>query len=233
VTVGADAVLGARCLLHPGARVGERVRLGDRVIVHHNASIGADGFSFVTPEPGSIETARASGEITARNTQIVRIPSLGDVEIGDDVEIGASSAIDRAMLGTTRVGRGTKIDNQVQIGHNTVIGENCLIAGQVGISGSCRIGNRVVFAGQAGVADHATIGDDAILMAGSKIHGHVAPAAIMVGYPAVSRKEFVAQLRSISRLKWKTGDFARLEARIVEIEQRLAADREDTERGTE
>ncbi len=222
VSVGADAVIGAHCRLHPGARVGERVRIGDRVIVQSNASIGADGFSYATPEPGSIESARAEGRITAQNTAIARIASLGTVEIGDDVEIGANTAIDRAALGTTQIGSGTKIDNLVQIAHNTIIGQNCLIAAQVGISGSCRIGNRVVLAGQVGIADHVTIGDDAIIMAGSGVGRDVPSGAIMLGYPAVPRKEFFAQLTEIRRLKRSHQGLSALEARVAAVEKRLA-----------
>jgi len=221
-TIGAEAVLGPECRIHAGARIGERVRLGARVIVQHNASIGADGFSYATPEPGSIESARSGGRIAALNSEIARIASLGTVEIGDEVEIGACTAIDRATLGATRVGRGTKIDNLVQVAHNCTIGENCLIAAQVGISGSCRIGNRVVLAGQVGIADHVTIGDDAIIMAGSGVGRDIPSGAIMLGYPAVPREAFFEQLTEIRRLKRRGESLAALQARLAEIERRLA-----------
>src|SRR3546814_16433150 len=116
--------------------------------------------SNATPEPGSVETARATGRVEAHNTAIARIPSLGTVALGDDVEIGAGSTIDRGTIAATTVGRGTKIDNLVLIGHNVTIGENCLICGNVGLSGSTRIGDRVVLAGGVGSSDHASIGDD-------------------------------------------------------------------------
>src|SRR3546814_8918202 len=123
-TVGAEARIGADCLIHPGARIGERVVVGDRVIIHHNASIGADGFSFVTPEPGSVETAKASGRVEATNTALVRINSIGTVILGDDVEVGACTAIDRGTVSATRIGNNTKIDDLVMIGHNCIVGEN-------------------------------------------------------------------------------------------------------------
>ncbi len=128
VTVGADAAIGAQCLLHSGVRIGHGCRLGDRVIVHANAVIGADGFSFA-PDLMSASAFTAGVKVT-------RVHSLGNVEIGDDVEIGACTTIDRATLESTRIGRGSKIDDHVHIGHNVVIGESCILCGMVGISGS-------------------------------------------------------------------------------------------------
>jgi UDP-3-O-[3-hydroxymyristoyl] glucosamine N-acyltransferase len=214
VTIGAGAVLGEACLIHAGARIGERVTLGRRVILQPNASIGADGFSYVTPEPGSIEAARAGAAGSARNERIVRLPSIGTVVLEDDVEIGAGSTVDRGTLDATRIGEGTKIDNLVLIGHNTTIGRNCLIAGQVGISGSCRIGDRVVLAGQVGVADHIVIGDDAIVMAGSGIGRHVEAGAVVLGYPAVPKDEFMTNFLFVRRLR-------RMAQRLEEIEKKI------------
>ena len=114
-----------------------------------------------------METAKRTGKVEATNVALVRMHANGTVVIGDDVEIGAGSTVDRATLGATIIGRGTKIDNLVHIGHNCRIGENCLFAGQTGISGSVEIGDRVVLAGRVGIADHLTIGDDAIVLAGS------------------------------------------------------------------
>ncbi|WP_119462462.1 UDP-3-O-(3-hydroxymyristoyl)glucosamine N-acyltransferase [Rhodospirillaceae bacterium SYSU D60014] len=219
VTIGADARIGQNCRLHSGARIGERVVLGDRVILQHNASIGADGFSYATPEAGSIDTVRATGRVEAQNTRIVRINSVGTVILEDDVEVGANAAIDRGTLGVTTVRRGTKIDNLVQIGHNTTIGENCLIAGLVGISGSCRIGDRVVLAGQAGVADHITIGDDAIALAGSGIARDVAPRSVVVGSPAMPKNETFEQIAYVKRLKRMFRDLMNLTQRVDRIEK--------------
>jgi UDP-3-O-[3-hydroxymyristoyl] glucosamine N-acyltransferase len=214
VTIGAGAVLGEGCLIHPGARIGERVTLGRRVILQPNACIGADGFSYVTEEPGSIEAARAGAAGSARNDRIVRLDSIGTVVLEDDVEIGAGSTVDRGTLEATRVGRGTKIDNLVQIGHNTTIGCNCLIAGHVGISGSCRIGDRVVLAGKVGVADHVRIDDDAIVMAGSGILQRVAAGAVVMGYPAVPKYEFWTNFLFVRRLK-------KMAQRLQDIEKKI------------
>ncbi len=197
-TVGAGARIGAGCLLHPGVRIGERVVLGDRVIVHHNASLGADGFSFVAETASGYETARGDSVETPM-APLRRIGSIGTVLIGDDVEIGANSTIDRSNIGTTVIGRGTKIDNLVQVGHNVRIGEHCLISGQAGIAGSCRIGNRVVIGGQAGIADHVTIGDDAVVGAGSGVGRNVAPGSIVMGMPALPRSQWHRRLMAAGR----------------------------------
>ena len=203
VTVGADAVLGQSCLVHPGARIGERVVIGDRAIIHHNASIGADGFSFVTPAPGSVEAAKASGDIRSTNDQIVRINSIGTVILGDDVEVGACTAIDRGTVSATRVGRNTKIDDLVMIGHNCVIGENCMLCGQVGIAGSSTIEDRVVLGGRAGVGDHITIGSDSVIAGGTLIGQSVQPKSLIMGYPPLPKNEafeMALNLRRIGRI---------------------------------
>ncbi|MET4698589.1 UDP-3-O-[3-hydroxymyristoyl] glucosamine N-acyltransferase [Constrictibacter sp. MBR-5] len=198
VSIGADARIGTDCLLYPGVRVGERVVVGDRVILHHNVSLGADGFSFVSAEPAGYEIARGDTVDTPMR-DIRRIGSIGTVVIGDDVEIGANSAVDRANIGATVIGRGTKIDNQVQVGHNARIGEDCLISGQAGISGSVRIGNRVVIAGQAGIADHVTIGDDAVVGGSSGVGRDVPAGRIVMGTPAVSRSLWRTRLLAVGR----------------------------------
>jgi UDP-3-O-[3-hydroxymyristoyl] glucosamine N-acyltransferase len=221
VTVGAGAVVGAECLVHSGARIGERCVLGQRVIVQPNAMIGADGFGFVTPEKGSIESAKETGgRVEAQNTAIVRINSIGNVVIGDDVEIGAGTCIDRGTLGATRIGRGTKIDNLVQIGHNCTIGENCLIAGQTGISGSVTVGNRVTLAGGVGVADHVTIGDDAIVMARSGVGVHVPPREVWGGYPAMPRDEAAKVFMNSRRLPRVLRDLEELKTRLARLEKK-------------
>lgn len=202
VTIGAHVTIGEGCLFHAGTRIGDRVMIGNRVITQFNASIGSDGFSFVTPEQGSIESAKASGgTIEAENTDIVRINSIGTVMIADDVEVGANACIDRSTLGATRIGKNTKIDNLVQIGHNNAVGENCLIVSQVGIAGSCKIEDRVVLAGQVGIADHLTIGHDAILMAKAGVIGDIPPKTIAGGQPAVPRRELLETLIYATKVK--------------------------------
>jgi UDP-3-O-[3-hydroxymyristoyl] glucosamine N-acyltransferase len=212
VTVGADVVIGRDCLIHPGARIGDRVVIGDRVILQHNVSLGADGFSYAGPAPGERTAEQEIGDL-------VRINSLGTVILGDDVEVGANSAIDRATLAATRIGRNTKIDNLVQIGHNVSIGENCLICGMTGISGSVHIGDRVILAGAVGVADHVTIGSDAMIAAGSKLFSDVPAKGEMYGYPAVPRKRAFEQIKYLARARALFTEFGELKKRIAGIEQ--------------
>lgn len=213
-SVGARARLGARCRIHAGARIGDRVVLGEGVIVQFNAAIGGDGFSYVTPEPGSVETARATGRIAATNERILRINSLGTVILGDGVEVGACSAIDRATVSATRVGRDTKIDNLVTVGHNVVIGESCLLCGQVGIAGSATIGDRVVLAGKVGVADHVSIGDDTVVMARAGVTRNVPPRSLLYGMPAQPRERAFEELALIRRLKGLFRDVAALKEAV-------------------
>lgn len=219
VTLGAGVRVGRDGLFHPGVRVGDRCRLGDRVILHHNASIGADGFSFITPAPGSVESAKLSGRVEATNVELRRINSLGAVTIGDDVEIGANTAIDRGTLADTRIGRGTKIDDLVLIGHNVQVGESCMLCGHVGIAGSAIIGDRVVLAGRVGVADHVRIGDDAVVGAGSGVGSNVAPKTVVLGYPAQPRERAMAQFMMLGRLKTLFQDVAGLKAQVKAIVQ--------------
>jgi UDP-3-O-[3-hydroxymyristoyl] glucosamine N-acyltransferase len=183
--IGEGAVLGARCVVHSGAIVGRDCRigddvvlypgvvlyddivLGDRVIVHANTVLGADGFGY-----------------RFVNGRHVKVPQLGNVEIGDDVEIGACSTIDRGTFEATRIGAGTKIDNLVMVAHNCRIGKHNLLVSQVGLAGSCSTGNYVIFAGQVGVADHVNIGDGAVIGAGSGVPSNVAAGERLFGYPA-------------------------------------------------
>lgn len=200
VSIGAEAVIGAGALLHAGARIGDRVRIGERFVAQPGAVVGADGFSYVTPTPGHVEEARASGILSAAQDPYVRINSLGAVVLGDDVEIGANSCIDRGTIADTTVGNGTKIDNLVQIGHNVRIGHTCLICGQAGVAGSTVIGDRVVIGGKASIADHLRIGSDVVITGNSGVASHVADGRIMMGYPAVRMDQNVEMYKALRRL---------------------------------
>ena len=219
VSVGPNAHVGDDALIYSGARIGHATQIGARVIIHFNAAIGADGFSFVTPHMGSVEVAKAGtgGTVTAANTALIRIASLAPVIIGDDVEIGANSCIDRGTVASTRIGSGTKIDNQVQIGHNVAVGDNCMLCGRVGIAGSAHIGNRVVLGGGVGVADHVQIGDDAIVMAMSGVAGNVPAKSIVGGLPAMPRETVMENLFNLGRLKRLFKKVDELAARVDTI----------------
>jgi UDP-3-O-[3-hydroxymyristoyl] glucosamine N-acyltransferase len=208
VTIGADVAIGAGGLLHPGVRIGHGCRIGDRVIVHANAVIGADGFSFA---PDLMSAAAFSAGVT-----VTRVHSLGNVEIGDDVEIGACTTIDRATLESTRIGRGSKIDDHVHIGHNVTIGESCILCGMVGISGSVTIGDRVRLGGGVGVGDHVRIGDQAVIAAGSGVGTDVPAEAFFSGYPAQPHQRSAEQYLYLRRQK-------RLHDRVEAMASRLDA----------
>ena len=201
VTIAEEAVIGADALLQTGVKIGARVRIGDRFIAQPGAVIGADGFSFVTPTPGNVEQARAEGVIGAKAQEsYVRINSLGSVVIGDDVEVGANSCVDRGTIADTLVGDGSKIDNLVQIGHNVKVGRTCLICGHVAVGGSTVIGDRVVLGGKAAVADHLTIGANSVITGNSGVASNVPPNRIMMGYPAVPMEANVEMYKALRRL---------------------------------
>jgi UDP-3-O-[3-hydroxymyristoyl] glucosamine N-acyltransferase len=179
--------------------------------VQPNAVVGSDGFSFIP--------VRSPDGSRGPDVKPVRIHSVGTVIIGDDVEIGAGTTIDRATLRATRIGSGTKIDNLVQIGHNVTIGENCIICGNVGISGSATIGDRVILGGASGVADHVTVGRDAVVGAMSGVTRDVAPEEIMFGTPAVARPLFIERHMQIGRLKTLRNQVQELSDRLQALEK--------------
>lgn len=217
VSIAEGATVGDDALIAQGARIGARVTIGDRFICQPGAVIGSDGFSFVTPEKSGVEEIR---ETLSQRSEIheqawTRIHSLGAVTIGDDVEIGANCTIDRGTIRDTTIGRGTKLDNQVHIGHNVQVGEDTLLCGQVGIAGSSRIGNRVVLAGQVGVNDNIFVGDDVIAGGGTKIFTNAPKGRVLLGYPAVKMETHVEIQKALRRLP-------RLGPRVAALESVIA-----------
>lgn len=202
VTISEDVVIGADVLLHPGVRICARVRIGDRFIAQPGAVVGGDGFSFVTPEKSGVERARETlgdqGEIADQHW--VRIHSLGAVSIGDDVEVGANSSIDRGTIRDTIIGDGTKIDSLVQIGHNTRTGRDCLICGLAGTAGSVTLGDRVVLGGRTGIADNLKVGNDVITGGGTKVASNIPDGRVMWGYPAVKMETYIESYKALRRL---------------------------------
>jgi UDP-3-O-[3-hydroxymyristoyl] glucosamine N-acyltransferase len=221
--IGNGANIGSKCFFHPNVNIGDRVKVGNDVILHHGVSLGADGFSFVTENPNNIEQARKDGEIRDNDVEqvIFKIPSIGSVVIGNNVEIGANTAIDRGTIENTTIGDNTKIDDLVMIGHNCKVGKGCMIVSQVGIAGSCVIGDRVVIAGQAGLADHISIGDDTIIAAKAGVTKSFPAKSIVVGAPAVPRKEFIKQLKIMKDAGDLIAKFKKYEPLLKSFEDNL------------
>lgn len=226
--IGAGTVIGPQCYIGTGARIGQmslvregvkigaRVTTGDRFIAQPGAAIGGDGFSFVTAETSGVENVRETlgdrGEAQAQTW--TRIHSLGGVQIGDDVEIGANTTIDCGTIRSTRIGRGTKIDNLVMIGHNVEIGEDCLLCGQVGIAGSARIGNNVVMGGKTGISDNIFVGDNVITGGGTIVLANIPAGRVMLGYPAMKMETTMEVFKGFRRLKRLFTDVAELKKTV-------------------
>jgi UDP-3-O-[3-hydroxymyristoyl] glucosamine N-acyltransferase len=221
VVIDAEASLGAACTIHAGVFIGRGTKVGDdcviwpnavvrdgciignRVTIHPNAVIGGDGLGFYFDE--------------GRHH---KVPHIGGVIVGDDTEIGACTCIDRAKFGYTIIGKGTKIDNLVQLAHNVRVGEHCIFAGQCGISGSVRIGDYCIFGGGAGVLDNITIGDGARFAGGTTVATKDIPAGAMVsGFPAQDHREELRERASVRRLPALAEQVKDLKARVERLEE--------------
>ena len=203
VFIGAGSKIGDDCLLYPNVTVRERSQIGHRVIIHSGTVVGSDGFGYIQ-DKGVHE----------------KMPQIGYVVIEDDVEIGANAAIDRATFGQTVIGKGTKIDNLVQIAHNVTIGEHSLIVAQAGIAGSSTLGHHTTLAGQAGVSDHVTIGDQVIVTAQTGVPRDVPPQQVVSGTPAMPHKLWLRASQTLQRLP-------EMYQRLRDLEKRLRALEED------
>ena len=213
-SIAEGARIGADALLMQGVRIGPRVTIGDRFIAQPGAVIGADGMSFVTPEKSTVESVRESvGQAEITQQSWARIHSLGSVSIGDDVEIGANTCIDRGTVRDTAVGDGTKIDNLVHLAHNVVVGRDCLFAAQVGVAGSTTIGDRVVFGGKVGVGDNLSVGDDVVAGGASVILSNVPAGRAVLGYPAMKMETHIEAYKGLRRLP-RLAQVARLQKAV-------------------
>jgi UDP-3-O-[3-hydroxymyristoyl] glucosamine N-acyltransferase len=183
VVIGAGARVGVSCMLHPRAYVADRCIVGDRVVLQAQAIIGSDGFGWAFLE-GTLQ----------------KIPQIGIVTLGDDVEVGANTCIDRAQTGVTSIGNGTKIDNLCQIGHNCRIGQHCAIAAFAGLAGTTAIGDYVQVGGQAGFAGHLTVGSGAKIAARAEVWGDIAAGATVSGVPARAHWQNLRVQASVRRL---------------------------------
>ena len=224
--ISEDVKIGSQALVLQGVKIGARVVVGDRFIAQPGAVIGADGFSFVTPEKSGVEEIRETlgTRETIKEQSWTRIHSLGTVVIGDDVEIGANAAIDRGTVRATSIGSGTKLDNLVHIGHNVQVGRDCLLCGQVGIAGSARIGDRVVLGGQCGVNDNIFVGDDVIAGGATKIFTNAPAGRVLLGYPAIKMETHVEAWKNIRRLPRLFAQVAELRETVTLYAQKKATE---------
>lgn len=184
VTILDECTIGENTTIWSGTVVRERCHIGSHCIIHPNATIGADGFGF--------RPCKVNG--------LVKIPQIGNVIIGNGVEIGANTCVDRGKFSSTIVGDGCKIDNLVQIGHNSKLGKFCIMAGNSGLAGSVTLGNGVIIGGSASIKDHTNIGDGAVIGAGSGVIGDVPAGKTMLGYPAVEARDALKQWATIKRM---------------------------------
>jgi UDP-3-O-[3-hydroxymyristoyl] glucosamine N-acyltransferase len=205
VYVGAGSAIGDDCELFPQVSLRERVTLGQRVIVHNGAVIGSDGFGYAKDAAG----------------HYAKIPQVGTVVVEDDVEIGANATIDRASIGVTRIGAGTKIDNLVQVAHSCTIGRDVILSAQVGLAGSTVLEDRVTLAGQVGVAGHLTIGHDTILTAQSGVPNSVPANVLYSGYPAIPNRDWLKASVLFAKLPDLRKQLTALERRLAALEEQL------------
>jgi UDP-3-O-[3-hydroxymyristoyl] glucosamine N-acyltransferase len=205
--IGMQSQIGADCILYPNVVVYHQCILGNNVILHSGVVIGSDGFGFAPKPDGTYE----------------KIPQLGIVVIEDDVEIGANTTVDRAVMGDTHIHRGVKIDNLVQIAHNVVIGEDTVIAAQTGISGSTKIGKHCMIGGQVGLTGHIEIADYTIIMAQSGVHDNIKePGKSYFGTPVDEARKAQRAYIAIKMLPDMLREFTSLKKKVDDLEQRLA-----------
>jgi len=209
VTLGPGVSIGEDAVLHPSVTVYDGCVIGARSVIHAGTVVGSDGFGYAQ-----------EGE------EHIKIPQLGNVVIEEDVEIGANVTVDRATFGSTRIRKGTKIDNLVQVGHNCDVGENSILVAQVGLSGSVRLGRGVVFAGQSGVVGHVSIGDGSRIGAKSAVTGDLPPGSFVIGYPARDHAEWKKTQAVLARLPEMRRRLSRLEKRLESLS--LSPNRKET-----
>jgi UDP-3-O-[3-hydroxymyristoyl] glucosamine N-acyltransferase len=204
VTIYKGAKIGDGCTIHSGVSVRENCEIGDNCIIHNNTTIGSDGFGYAKDE----------------EKRWLKIPQTGRVVIEDDVEIGANTAIDCASVGETRIKRGTKIDNLVQIGHSCTVEEDTLICSQTGLAGSSIIGKRVILAGQVGIAGHLKVGDDVVVTAKSATSHNVEPGKIISGVPAFDNRDWLRSTAAFRRLGEMAKTIRDLAKRLNDLENK-------------
>lgn len=217
--IGGKAVIGENCLFHPGCLIADYVQIGNRVIMQQGASIGSDGYSYVTERPSNLER-RVAGikELDTEPNPHLKIANIGTVIIEDDVEVGSNATIDRATIGATIIGKGTKIDNLVMIAHNCRVGKEVLMVAQTGVAGSCNIGDRAILAGQSGIKDHINIGADVVLEAKTGVMKDIEAGQVYCGTPAFPMREFFEQVAHLRKAPQVFSEVRALQKKVAELE---------------
>lgn len=222
--IGGMVVIGDDCFFHQGCMVADYVKIGNRVVLQQGASVGADGFGYVTERPSNWELRQDGAPITELSdapNPLLKIPQIGTVVLEDDVEVGSNACIDRATMGATVVGAGTKIDNLVMIAHNNRIGKECIIVAGTCLAGSCTVGDRAVMAGQVGIKDHTRIGKDAILLAQCGVIGDVGEGEVLVGSPGIPVKDTWIQIAHTKKLPSYAKELKDMRKRVEQLEKLL------------
>jgi UDP-3-O-[3-hydroxymyristoyl] glucosamine N-acyltransferase len=220
--IGGKVTIGRNCLLHPGCLIADYTQIGNRVIMQQGASIGSDGFSYVTEKMSNIERRLAGIKpLSKEQNSNLKIPNIGNVVIEDDCEIGANATIDRATVGSTKIGAGTKIDNLVMIAHNCTIGKDVLIISQTAVAGSCKVHDRAILAGQVGLKDHITVGADAIVEAQAGVLSDIAEEAVVVGSPALPARELLTTVAYSRKGPQMYKQLRALQKKVDELEAKL------------
>ena len=220
--IGGEVTIGEDCVFHPGCLIADYVKIGSRVILQQGAALGSDGFGYVTERPSNLEKNMSGDkDFSDEENPLLKIPQIGTVVVEDDAEIGSYATIDRATMGATTVGRGTKIDNLVMVAHNNRIGKDVLIIGNATIGGSCTIGDRGVIGGSASLSDHIHMGNDAVLSGGSGAMRDIASGDIHAGTPAAPARDFFARVANLKRLPRVQDDVKDLKRRIALLEEQL------------
>lgn len=222
VSIGKAVKLGENCEIHSGVVIEDYCELQDRVIIHPNSTIGADGYSYITEEPTNLEKMRNNDFNLSMERQIQhKIECAGNVVIESDVEIGANTCVDRGNIGPTRVGEGTKIDNLCQIAHNVQIGKDCLVISQTGIAGSAKIQDRVTIAGACGIGDGVEIGNDAVVGAFSAVNSDIDQFMPVIGIPAIAYGEFMKRQRALGKINKSQDDLRKLKTKVDELSKKV------------
>lgn len=221
--IGGKVTIGEDCILYPSCLISDYVRIGNRVILQQGTSIGADGFGYVAEKTSNLERRLAGSlERFDEPNPLVKIPQIGTAIIEDDVEIGSYTTVDRATMGATIVGKGSKLDNQVMIAHNVKLGSEVIIVSQTGIAGSSTVGDRVALSGHVAIKDHVHIAKDAMVEGCAAVMRDVGEGEVVCGIPAINARDYFVILALTRKLPQMREELAALKRKVTELESALS-----------